>query len=108
MAQTLQIAPVTRADHAVWESLWQGYLDFYETSLPPQMSALTFDRITGGDASMGGFLAWRLEGQGRREALGLVHFLTHRGTWTRGDHCYLEDLFVAPGVRGGGVGRALI
>ena len=29
-------------------------------------------------------------------------------TWTTTDYCYLEDLFVAPSARGGGVGRALI
>lgn len=34
--------------------------------------------------------------------------VTHPSTWATTDYCYLEDLFVAPGVRGGGVGRALI
>lgn len=41
-------------------------------------------------------------------AVGIVHWLTHPATWTTTDYCYLEDLFVAPDVRGGGVGRALI
>lgn len=40
--------------------------------------------------------------------IGLVHWLTHPATWSTASSCYLEDLFVAPGVRGGGVGRALI
>lgn len=44
----------------------------------------------------------------RGAAVGIVHWLTHQGTWTMTDYCYLEDLFVAPGVRGGGVGRVLI
>ena len=39
--------------------------------------------------------------------IGRVHWLTHLATWSRASSCYLEDLFVAPGVRGG-VGRALI
>lgn len=32
----------------------------------------------------------------------------HRSTWTTRDYCYLQDLFVAPDARGGGIGRALI
>ena len=33
----------------------------------------------------------------RGAAVGIVHWLTHQGTWTMTDYCYLEDLFVAPG-----------
>jgi GNAT superfamily N-acetyltransferase len=40
--------------------------------------------------------------------LGLVHSIYHRSSWTTGDHCYLQDLFVADDARGGGIGRALI
>jgi GNAT superfamily N-acetyltransferase len=32
----------------------------------------------------------------------------HEGTWSTAPICYLEDLFVAPEARGGGIGRALI
>ena len=39
---------------------------------------------------------------------GLVHFIYHRSCWTPGNYCYLQDLFVAEGIRGGGIGRALI
>lgn len=48
-------------------------------------------------------LAWR-DG----EAVGLVHWIFHRSCWTTGDYCYLQDLFVAQSIRGGGIGRALI
>ncbi|MFX5199181.1 GNAT family N-acetyltransferase, partial [Acinetobacter baumannii] len=41
-------------------------------------------------------------------AVGLVHWIRHRSTWTPGDYVYLQDLFVAPEIRGGGVGRQLI
>ena len=37
-----------------------------------------------------------------------MHSIYHRSTWTTGDYCYLQDLFVADDARGGGVGRALI
>jgi GNAT superfamily N-acetyltransferase len=39
---------------------------------------------------------------------GIVHYLYHRTTWTVGNYCYLQDLFVAETARGLGLGRALI
>jgi GNAT superfamily N-acetyltransferase len=42
------------------------------------------------------------------QAFGIVHLIYHRSTWTTGDYCYLQDLFVADGARGRGIGRALI
>ena len=39
---------------------------------------------------------------------GIVQYLYHRSTWTPGNYCYLQDLFVAESGRGHGVGRALI
>ncbi len=53
---------------------------------------------------MHGAIAWSDEG----EALGLVHWLFHPSTWSVTDYCYLEDLYVSPVTRGGGVGRSLI
>jgi GNAT superfamily N-acetyltransferase len=40
--------------------------------------------------------------------IGFVHWITHPSTWSRHGYCYLEDLFVDPGARGTGAGRALI
>ncbi len=39
---------------------------------------------------------------------GIVHYLYHRSTWTPGNYCYLQDLFVDESARGFGLGRALI
>jgi GNAT superfamily N-acetyltransferase len=41
-------------------------------------------------------------------AVGIAELVFHRSTWSPTGYCYLEDLFVAPGARGNGVGRALI
>jgi GNAT superfamily N-acetyltransferase len=40
--------------------------------------------------------------------VGIAQFLFHRSTWTPGDYCYLQDLFVLETRRGNGAGRALI
>jgi GNAT superfamily N-acetyltransferase len=100
----MPIRPLTAADKEAWLPLWQGYLAFYNATLPPDLHDITFARLTGGTEPMGGFLA--LDDEGR--AIGLVHWLTHRTTWSAKLTCYLQDLFVSPDVRGGGHGRALI
>jgi GNAT superfamily N-acetyltransferase len=97
------IRPLAAADRVQWEPLWQGYLEFYEANVAPEVSEVTFGRLTGGREPMGGFIA-----MDRDAAVGIVHWLTHRSCWTVEDYCYLQDLFVAPGRRGGGVGRKLI
>jgi GNAT superfamily N-acetyltransferase len=42
------------------------------------------------------------------QIVGLAHYIFRPSTWEIEDFCYLEDLYVDPKVRGGGVGRALI
>jgi len=97
------IRPLVAADRAGWTPLWQGYLAFYKATLPPGTDDVTFARLTGGAEPMGGFVA---EKDG--EPVGIVHWVIHRSTWNARDICYLQDLFTAPGARGGGVGRKLI
>ena len=100
----IEISPLSERDYEDWLPLWRGYQDFYETDIPAGTTDVTFARLTGGGEPMGAFLA-RDDAGG---AIGMVHWLTHRSCWTVGDYCYLQDLFVAEGVRGGGVGRGLI
>lgn len=99
----LDIRPVTAADHAAWLPLWQGYQRFYHSDIPEAVSAITWQRFLDPAEPMHAALAWR-DGV----AIGLVHWIFHRSCWTTGDYCYLQDLYVADDVRGGGVGRALI
>lgn len=98
------ILPLTAADREHWSPLWQAYLTFYEESLPDEQTAMTFARLIDPSVPVHGAIA--LDAGGR--AIGFVHWLVHPSTWSAGPYCYLEDLFVAPDVRGGGVGRALI
>lgn len=100
---TLDIRPISAADHAAWLPLWQGYQRFYQAEIPAETSALTWQRFLDPAEPMHAALAWR-----NGEAVGLVHFIYHRSCWTPGNYCYLQDLFVAEGIRGGGIGRALI
>jgi GNAT superfamily N-acetyltransferase len=99
----ISISALKLSDRAEWLKLWDGYLTFYASDLDPSTTDATFARLTAAGSGLHGALA-RDDGT----AIGLVHWLTHLSTWTTTDYCYLEDLFVAPGVRGTGVGRALI
>lgn len=102
----LFIREVRAEDHALWLPLWQGYQRFYETDIPAATSAVTWERFLDPAEPMSAALAFADTAQTR--AVGMVHWIRHRSCWTVGDYCYLQDLYVAEDLRGGGVGRALI
>ncbi len=91
------------ADESAWRRLWTGYCTFYETEVPEAVTAGTWNRMLSPAAPLLGRIA---EWQG--EVQGFTISVLHEGTWTLKPICYLEDLFVAPAVRGKGLGRALI
>ena len=99
-----EIRALSPADRDAWLPLWRGYLEFYEATLPDDQTDLTWGRLLDPQFPIWGALATDAEGR----AVGLVHWLTHPATWSAGPYSYLEDLFVAPGTRGTGAGRALI
>jgi GNAT superfamily N-acetyltransferase len=99
----IAIRPLGRADRAQWQPLWQGYLAFYKTSVPDEVTGTTFARFFNEAEPMHALVAER-DG----EIVGIVHYIFHRSTWTEGPYCYLQDLFTAEHARGGGVGRKLI
>ena len=103
MDDTLTIIPLRWEDHDQWLALWNDYLCFYETIIDESVKEVIWSRLLDPQEPMGGFLAW--DGT---KAVGLVHYIRHRSTWATDDYCYLEDLFVNPDQRGGGVGRKLI
>ena len=98
------IHALTAADRDDWLPLWQSYLTFYETPLAEDVTASTFARIVDPAGDIHGAIARDDDGR----AVGIVHWLAHPSTWSTSHYTYLEDLFVDPSVRGGGVGRALI
>ncbi len=97
------ITPITAEDRPAWDALWQAYLAFYESEVPADVTESTFARIVA-DEHLHGVFARDAEGR----PIGLVHWLTHPGTWTSKVYCYLEDLYVDPEARGEGAGTALI
>lgn len=101
---SLTIAALRSEDHDEWLTLWSGYLKFYETELADSVTESTFARMVSATPDIDGAIARDESGR----AVGIVHWLTHAGTWTTTEYCYLEDLFVSADARGLGVGAALI
>lgn len=104
----LTLRPLTATDRAAWEPLWQGYLAFYKTSVPPETTGITWSRLLDLAEPMHVLGAFGTDESGRERLLGIVHYIFHRSTWTPGDYCYLQDLFTLPEARGRGIGRTLI
>jgi len=97
------IRPVGPGERAAWEPLWQGYLTFYKAAISGETTSVTWARLHDPKEPMfvlGAYADGRLTG--------IVHYLFHRSTWTIGNYCYLQDLFVSQEARGHGLGRALI
>ncbi|WP_152987254.1 GNAT family N-acetyltransferase [Pseudomonas sp. TTU2014-080ASC] len=99
----VEIRPVSAADLEAWKPLWHGYQRFYMTEIDAATSEVTWQRFLDPNEPVNAALAWH-EGK----AIGLVQWIYHRSTWTQGDYCYLQDLFISKETRSNGVGRQLI
>jgi len=99
----VEIKAVENDDFDIWRPLWAGYQRFYQVDIPESVTRETWRRFLDPAEPMHAALAMVDE-----RALGMVHSIDHRSTWTTNDYCYLQDLFVADEARGSGIGRALI
>jgi GNAT superfamily N-acetyltransferase len=97
------VRPIAAADYEAWAPLWAGYLRFYRHTLPDAVTQASFARLVAREDGQAGLVA-EVDGT----VVGFAHVIEHRTSWTIGQSLYLEDLFVNPDIRGGGVGRALI
>jgi GNAT superfamily N-acetyltransferase len=100
------VKPITEQDRGRWAELWRGYLDFYETQLPPEIYDHTWQRLIAPEGSIHALGACL--GSATAPLVGIAHYLFHAHAWTTKEVCYLQDLFVDPTVRHGGIGRRLI
>lgn len=103
----MSVRPIRRDDYEEWYHLWAGpggYLEFYKSSVPEEVSRSTFERFFNIDEPVYSAVATDETGK----IIGFANYLTHRNTWTIGDSLYLNDLFVSDNCRLKGTGRKLI
>lgn len=100
---SIQVRPLQAQDLASWSALWQSYLTFYNSTLPPEQTERTWQRLMDAQFNLYGLAA--LQGD---TLVGMTHYLFHPSSWTEHDYCYLQDLFVVPEHRGQGIARQLI
>ena len=96
------VSPLVPDDRLRWAELWRAFLATYQKVLPVSVYDATWARLLDG----------RLHGFAAREAsgalVGIAHAVTHEHPWATTPALYLEDLYVDPGSRGTGAGRALL
>jgi GNAT superfamily N-acetyltransferase len=99
---SILIRPITESDKTRWLELFKEYIVFYKSSLSNEQFELTWQRINS-EFNIKGLVA-----DVDNKIVGFTHYIWRPSTWEVEDFCYLEDLYVDPKNRKGGVGRALI
>jgi len=98
-----KIRRIEARDEQRWRELWHGYCRFYEREPAPAINDQTWKRIRDAASPVHGIVA---EEAGR--VIGIANYIIHENTSTLTPVCYLQDLFVDPTLRAGGVGKQLI
>lgn len=99
------IRPVQKDDEPVWRNLWQQYNDFYNRTIPEEVTKTTFARFLDDKVRIYSAVA---TDSGNEEVTGFVTWYPHPSTSSVEEIVYLADLFVDPSKRNAGTGRKLI
>ena len=100
----VRVRLIEARDERRWLELFRAYVAFYEETVPDAVVALTWQRLLAQGDEMTGLVAV----DQADHPIGIACLVFHRSTWSATWCCYLEDLFVDPEARGGGIGQALI
>ena len=90
-------------DEAAWRELWAGYIAFYRSTVPEEVTANTWAMILDPAKPVEALVA--VSGG---TVIGLCNYVYHDSTWSMQPICYLQDLYVDPQARGGGAAKQLI
>lgn len=102
---SISIRRLQARDKTDWLRLFRGYIAFYKATVSDDVIESTWQRLLDGAPDF--HIALVAVG-GDDRPVGLAHVLFHRSTWSPTWYCYLEDLFVEPSLRAGGIGKSLI
>ena len=94
---------VAPQDFAEWRRLFQGYADFYKVSINDEIADTVWRWLLNPDHDMEGLIAFDSENR----AVGIAHVRRCPRPLGGCEIGFLDDLFVVPEARGGGVADAL-
>lgn len=100
----INIRPVSLNDENIWWDLFSAYLSTDGSTLPDEVYRSTFNRFCQSHEGVFGCLLAQADGA----AVGFIHFLSHRSTWSLNNVVYIQDLFVHPTARNKGIAKHLI
>ena len=100
---TTHIRNLEPRDQRRWLDLWDDYNRFYHREPSDEISRHLWKRLFDPAVPVHGLVA---ESDG--QVVGIAHYLIHDSTSKLTPVCYLQDLYVDPTLRGGGIGRRLI
>ncbi|KAJ5717063.1 hypothetical protein N7488_002709 [Penicillium malachiteum] len=104
-----KITQLDRDDFYEWATLFKGYIEFYETSLPEDQYKKTFERILDSKTDLYAFVMREdQEGSEKGKMVAIAHFFPQQTPWSEQKIMLLNDLFVDPILRGKGHGRRMI
>lgn len=89
---------------AAWNQLYKGYADFYKVEQTAEMRDRVWSWLHDPAHTVKGFLAANIDGA----PVGLAHYRPFARPLVASTGGFLDDLFVDPAQRGGGVADALI
>jgi len=101
---SVQVRPLGDKDFFSWLGLFEGYSEFYESTLTDAKALRVWSWIIDKNHDLTGAVAVNDEG----EFVGLAHYREFPRTLNADMGLFLDDLFVAPDARGAGVGKALM
>ena len=92
-------------DHEAWSRLHRGYLDFYESTRPDEVTAIVWGWLTDPDHELECLVVRATAGS---EPVGIAHLRPFVRPLHGTVSGFLDDLFVAPEYRGTGAVDALL
>lgn len=99
------LRPAQIGDEHDWLALWQKYCEFYQVTIPEQVTSENWRRILDPAHQINAVLA---EDAASGSVVGFANYVTHFWTWSVRPAGYLIDLYVAEHNRRSGIGTLLI
>lgn len=99
----VRVRPVRGGDFDRWRVLYRGYAEFYAEPQTDEMVERVWSWLLDPAHEVQGLVA-----EDHRDLIGLAHYRQFARPLAASIGCYLDDLFVDPGRRGGGAADLLL